>query len=356
MRKQALLVVLVGVMAALPAYNPAAAAQDAPIPKRIKERKPQRPQLKSKRVQPKAAAPKPALAAAPKPSTDTESFITKPGDHVFSIQHGGLARSYLVHVPTGYSQAVPAPLVVALHGGGGSMDLFATDSYYGLTGKSDREGFVAVFPNGFSKLPGGKLATWNAGGGARDQQVDDVGFIRQVVTNVFRQMSIDRSRIYAAGMSNGAMMSYRLACEMPEVFSAIVAVAGTDNNATCKPTRPISVLHIHAKNDSRVLFNGGSGPDTVDKTKITDYSSVPATVSKWAQLDGCAATPRRILDTGGAYCEAHSWCQGKAEVQLCVTETGGHTWPGGTKLIGEQETPSRAISATDLMWSFFSRR
>lgn len=289
---------------------------------------------------------------------DASARITKPGDYTFTIQHGGLRRTYRVHVPTTYDPATPAPLLLAFHGGGGNMDLQANDSYYGQITKSDHEGFVAVFPNGFSKLKSGKLATWNAGnccGAARDKNVDDVGFVRRIVANITHQMSIDRSRIFATGMSNGAMMSYRLACEMPDVFKAIAAVAGTDNTLECKPRNPVSVLHIHARDDTHVLFDGGAGPGTRDQSQVTDFTSVADTIAKWVRLSGCAATPQRNLDTAGAYCEVYSSCRANAAIQLCVTETGGHSWPRGVKPRGG-EPPSKAISANDVMWEFFKRR
>ena len=293
-----------------------------------------------------------ALAAA----QDGASRITKPGDYSFSVEHSGLTRMYRVHVPASYDEARPTPLLVALHGGGGSMDYQADDTRYGLITKSEQAGFIAVFPNGFSKLKSGKFATWNAGeccGAARDQNVDDVGFIRRIIANLTRQMSIDRQRIYATGMSNGALMSYRLACEMSDVFKAIAPVAGTDNTRSCTPKQPVAVLHIHAKNDTHVLYGGGAGSPLKDKASVTEFRSVPDTVAKWVKLDGCSATPRRVLDKPGAYCEVYAPCQGQAEVQLCVTETGEHSWPGGHKSRGE--APSQAISANDVMWDFFAR-
>jgi polyhydroxybutyrate depolymerase len=289
--------------------------------------------------------------------SDAGGSIAGAGDYTFSMKHGGLERRYRVHVPKSYVPGKPVPLVFALHGGGGNMDYQATDEYYGLISKSEREGFVVVFPNGYSRLRSGKFATWNAGnccGGARDANADDVGFIREVVADVTRRVSVDRSRIYATGMSNGGLMSYRLACEMSDVFSAIAPVAGTDNTRACSPTRAVSVLHIHARNDTHVLFDGGAGPGARDKSKVTDFTSVPATVAKWVGLNGCAPTPRRILDKPGVYCEVYAPCRDKAEVQLCVTEGGGHSWPGGHKPRGD-EAPSQAISANDVMWEFFTR-
>jgi polyhydroxybutyrate depolymerase len=289
---------------------------------------------------------------------ETQPAITKPGDYRLTIQHDGRTRMYRMHVPAGYDPAVPVPLLFALHGGGGSMDYQANDAYYGQITQSNREGFVVVFPNGYSKRPDGTLATWNAGNccaAARDENVDDVGFVRQIVAKVTREVNIDRNRVYATGMSNGAMMAYRLACEMPDVFKAIAPVAGTDNTRTCRPSRPVSILHIHAKDDDRVLFAGGAGPAMRARSMVTDFTSVPDTVSKWVRLNGCAPTPRRILEKAGAYCDVYSSCQGNTQVQLCVTETGGHSWPGGKKPRGG-EPPSQAISANDVMWDFFNRR
>ena len=286
---------------------------------------------------------------------DPHAPITAPGDYRFEIRHDGLVRRYRVHVPHTYARSRPMPLLIALHGGGGDMDWQADDAKYGLVTASEREGFVAVFPNGFSRLPGGRFATWNAGrccGQARDRDVDDVGFIRQVVANVEGQLSIDRTRVYATGMSNGGMMAYRLACEASDVFRAVAPVAGTDNTVDCHPARPVSIAHFHARDDDHVLFGGGAGPGAFrDTSAVTDFRSVPATVAQWSRIDRCTAPPRRVLEVPGAYCELLSDCAGGTEVQLCVTETGGHSWPGGHKDRGEP--PSQALSANDAMWAFF---
>lgn len=285
---------------------------------------------------------------------EATSKPSEPGDHAYAFSYAGETRRYRVHVPRSYDPSAAAPVVFAFHGGGGNMDLQANDAYYGLISKSESAGFVAVFPNGSSRLPGDKLATWNAGnccGHARDAGIDDVGFVREIVRRVQAQYRVDPQRIFATGMSNGAMMSYRLACEMPDVFRAITAVAGTDNTQSCTPSRPVSVLHIHARDDELELFNGGAGRDS---KQVTSFVSVPASVAKWVKLNGCPSAPRRVLEAPGAMCETHAGCRDGAEVTLCVTETGGHSWPGGTKPRGGGKG-STALSATDQMWSFFSR-
>ncbi len=235
------------------------------------------------------------------------------------------------------------------------MEYQSRDDRYGFIGKSESEGFAVVFPNGYSRLRSGKLATWNAGaccGDARDEKIDDVGFIRDLLIQLRGQIKVDDTRIFAAGMSNGAMISYRLACEMPGTFRAIMAVAGTDNTLDCAPAKPISVLHIHARNDDHVLFDGGVGPGARDPKKVTEFKSVPATIAKWVKLNGCKADTTRTLEVPGAVCNVHAACNGGVRVQLCTTDKGGHSWPGGAKP-RSGEPPSKALSATDVMWDFF---
>ena len=268
-------------------------------------------------------------------------------------------RKVLVRLPTGYDTAKPAPLVLAFHGGGGHAEYMADDEKYGLQRKADEAGFVVAFPNGYSKLPGGKFATWNAGGccgDARDRNVDDVGFARAVVTAIQGKYSIDASRVFATGMSNGGMLSHRLACEAADVFRAVASVAGTDATASCTPSKPISVLHIHAKDDDHVLFNGGAGPNAFrDESKVMAFVSVPETISRWVQRDHCAAAPQRTLTKPGAYCESYSGCAGDTHVQLCATDTGGHSWPGAPSVRRGKEAASQALDANDVIWRFFEQ-
>jgi polyhydroxybutyrate depolymerase len=287
-----------------------------------------------------------ALAERP-PASSAMSPITAPGEYRFTFEHGGMTRFYLVHVPRSY-HGQKTPLLLALHGGGGSADYQANDAKYGLISKSEQAGFIAVFPNGFSRF-GGKLATWNAGSccaGAVRNNVDDVGFIRDVIHRVERQANIDSRRIFATGMSNGAMMSWRLACEAREI-RAIAPVEGTDNTIRCNPSRAVPVIQFHATNDEMVAFNGGPGPSSFTKVNFT---SVPATQAKWVALNRADPKAVRVLTVPGAHCDLH---RGPAPVELCVTDSGGHSWPGGgTQQFRKQ--PSQAISANDLMWAFFS--
>lgn len=289
---------------------------------------------------------------AQQPADPNMTPIRTPGDYRFSFVHGGITREYRVHVPASYRPGRPTAMLIALHGGGGDAAFQANDSKYGLISKSEQGGFIAVFPNGYSRWPSGVLATWNAGkccGPAQKNNVDDVGFIREVIHRMERQASIDARRIFATGMSNGAMMSWRLACEAPEI-RAIAPVAGSDNTPACKPSRPVPIIEFHAFDDDHVPFNGGKGDLSVAQV---DFVSVPSAQAKWVQIDRAQPKPSRVLTVAGAHCDLHRAGEGGAPVELCVTDTGGHSWPGGGTQQGRKQ-PSMTISANDLMWNFFS--
>lgn len=315
------------------------------------------------------------LAASPPPAAARETIrdriadrrgteaplqdrLARPGDYEFTLVHEGLTRRYLVHVPRSLDPAARNAVVLGLHGGGGHAAHFARDENYGVISASERHGFIAVFPNGYSRNRRGLFATWNAGaccGDARDRNVDDVGFLAAVIDRVKRQASVDDARVYAIGMSNGGLMAYRLACEIPDRVRGVMAVAGTDNTLACDPARPTPVLHIHARNDTHVLFEGGAGDEAFrDRSKVTAFVSVPATIEKWVMLNKAETPPRRALTVNGAYCDLYAARPGGAPVQLCVTDSGGHSWPGAKKGRRGKEPPSQAIDANDLMWSFFS--
>jgi polyhydroxybutyrate depolymerase len=275
-----------------------------------------------------------------------------PGTHRIEVAHDGRTRHALVHVP---ANVKPRPaLVLAFHGGGGHADLMARDRLYGLTAQSERSADVLVFPNGFSRLPGDRFATWNAGlccGQAQERGIDDVGFVRALLAELRQRVAFDERRVYVIGMSNGAMLAHRLACELPGTFAAIGAVAGTDGTPDCVPAKPVAVLQIHARDDDHVAFNGGPGPSS--RVKV-DFVSVPDTVAKWVRANACTQPPQRVLSVPGARCERHAGCAGGVEVQLCVTDSGGHSWPGGRKAIGGAPG-SDALSANAVIWDFFAR-
>lgn len=272
------------------------------------------------------------------------------------VSSGGIERDYLLSVPKQYDPSRPMPLVLFLHGGGGGR--YQAERDYGWTESAEVGNFIVAFPNGISRLRRGLLATWNAGnccGRARDTNVDDVGFLKSVVADVSRDFNIDENRVFATGMSNGGMMSHRLACDAADVFAAVASVAGTDGmGQNCHPSRPISVMHIHAKDDTHVLYNGGAGEDVFrDPSQVADFTSVPDTVKLWVERDQLDPVPKRILETAGVFADLYTSAKTSAVFELVVTETGGHSWPGGKAVRGK--VPSTAIRANDVIWDFFQQ-
>lgn len=277
------------------------------------------------------------------------------------VAHGGPERKVLLHRPPAADPTAPLPLLLAFHGGGGHAEFMADDARYGLASAAARHGFVLAVPNGSSRLPGGRLATWNAGGccgHARDQGVDDVGFARAVVAAVQARSAVDPARVFATGMSNGGMLVHRLACEAADVFRGVAAVAGTDASsatAACRPARPVAVLHIHARDDTHVQYGGGAGPDAfADRRQVMGFTSVPETMARWAARLRCEPAPRTVLQRPGANCQAWSGCAAGAALQLCSTDQGGHSWPGAQQVRRGKAPATQALDANEVMWAFFS--
>ena len=270
-----------------------------------------------------------------------------------SVDVGAAKRSYLLHLPNGGEPAKPAALVVVFHGGGGNAENAARMS--GMDAKADREGFIVVYPNGTGG-PLGRFLTWNAWrccGPALDKNVDDVGFVRAMVDKIAREHAIDRKRIYATGLSNGGMMTYRVGCDAADVFAAIAPVAGALNTDDCRPSSPLSVIVFHGTVDGHVRFEGGTPRTAFDRHTRVD-NSVAFAVETWAKRDGCEREPERSR-RGHVIHDAYR-CPGGRAVELYAIEGQGHAWPGGEKGIrfGNVDPPTTEISATDLMWAFFA--
>lgn len=316
----------------------ASIAEDGWIKKKIKERWRQ----------------KQAAQAAPKASRDSTTKLLKSGFHTFALTHQEITRYYKIYLPKSYDPNKSYPVIFAFHGGGGNMEIQSNERYYKLISKADKEGTALVFPNGHSPFASGKYATWNAGAccaEARDQKIDDVGFVRKIFESLKNQINIDNKKVFAIGMSNGAMMSYRLACEAFDIFKGIAAVAGTDNTLSCSPLRKVSVLHIHARDDEHVLYIGGRGPKASKPEKVTDYVSVDNTMMKWSKIFKCDPTPTITTPLKGVTVSDFKNCQ-QASLKLISLDQGGHSWPGGVKPKGKKVSQS-PIKANDEIWNFF---
>ncbi len=287
-----------------------------------------------------------------------------PGNHTVTLTHGARERSAIVHVPPAAAQRTALPVVLNFHGGGGHG---ANQQEYSLMDRvADRETFVVVYPNGTGRF-GNRLLTWNAGtccAYAVINQVDDVGFARALIGELARQMPIDLRRIYATGMSNGAMMAYRLAAEAGDLIAAAAPVAGGMVVPAFRSSRAVPIMHFHSVDDPRALYIGGLGPPFPLTKSQVFHPNVDQTIAKWVQHNGCAVEPtiaeRRTqqeprVQTATKFIYSH--CRDGAEVVLWKLTGAGHVWPGGKQKVMERALgPSTTIvDANQEVWNFFSR-
>ena len=280
-----------------------------------------------------------------------------PGDHRRSLKVGEIERNYLLHVPPQYDADSPMPVVLAFHGGGANAEQMVR--FCGLNDKADEAGFIAVYPNGTGRLE--RALTFNAGnccGYAMRNKIDDVEFVRRLLDDLASAASIDKKRVFATGMSNGAILCYRLASELSDRIAAIAPVAGPIGTATCEPKRPVPVMHFHGTDDEFAPFQGGVGKRSLSGT---DFYSVDYTIEAWVKANGCPAEPV-VTDEpdnadDGTTVERRTYSPGKegSEVVLLVIKGGGHTWPGRDPRLAMLGKSTRDISANDLMWAFFER-
>lgn len=264
-----------------------------------------------------------------------------------TIDAGG-ERSFRVHVPPGYDSQRPTPVVMMFHGGGGSGEQFQLRSSK-MDPIADREGFITVYPDGT-----GTIHSWNAGdccGNAQRREADDVGFVAQLIDHLSQKLCVDRRRVFASGMSNGGMLSHRLACELSDRIAAVAPVASAMVFPACAPTRPIPLLQIHGTADGHVPWEGGEGCGISGVT----MPSIDDTLSGWRARNGCAESSSETFAEGDTRCAVYTGCA--APVELCTIEGGGHSWPGGEaspKVVdcpgdGHQST----FAASEAAWRFF---
>lgn len=267
-----------------------------------------------------------------------------------SVTLDGEERFYRIHVPDNYDPNTPVPLVVMFHGGGGHAVSMETMS--GMNAVADRENFIVVYPNGSGFLRY-RLLTWNAAdnccGYALDNDVDDISFVQTLVEQVQKDYAIDPARIYASGMSNGGMMSYRVACELPTIFAAVAPVAGALNLEDCSPTEPISVLIIHGLEDKFVHYEGGRSDGQENRTD----NSVDYAFTFWRDQNACPdnafAEETVIYRT-----EQHNDCADNTSVWLYAIKGEGHTWPGGVQPRILADEPTQDFDASAIIWEFFA--
>lgn len=277
------------------------------------------------------------------------------------IQHQDRERQYLVHDFSGGRQA---PVVIVLHGGGGHPENAVNMSQMDVV--AAREHFIAVYPGGTGGTPGGRLLTWNAGhccAYARENKVDDVGFIAKIIDGLVSSGRADPKRIYVTGMSNGAMMTHVLARELPGKIAAIAPIVGAVFGDEQPPRSPVAAVIFVGQTDQTVPAAGGplGGPErrgvAANLARRPEDHDVAPDVNQadyWAKANGCG-TPVEAFDKQQKLVEIR-WekCSSGKPVHFYRVANNGHAWPGGKAGRAEADQPTPDFNASEVMWRFFA--
>jgi len=260
------------------------------------------------------------------------------------ITSGGLDRTYTL--VDGARGNAPAPLVIVLHGGGGSGSSVMKSSGFGQLARD--KGFIGVFPDG-----SGRVGTWNAAGccgSALRDNVDDVGFIRDVIADVKSQHNVDPSRIYLVGMSNGAMLTHRAAIALSGEIAAAGTVVGAMFGGEPMPASPVPIVILNAADDDTVPVAGGMSPRRmVARAQTMPFQPAAYQASFWAKADGCAA-PAVTEQNAGFTRQSWTGCAAGSEVVFYIVNGAGHGWLGGK----HNDNPG-SVDATAVIWDFLTR-
>lgn len=265
--------------------------------------------------------------------------LVRADDPTSTIDVDGRARTYLAYVPSNYDGKQAVPLVIVLHGATQSAE--SAERMSGMSRLADREGFIAAYPTGVGRVP-----TWNAGnccGYARANNVDDIGFLRTMIARLENAYNIDRRRIYVTGISNGAMLSFRAACEMSDVVAAVAPVEGAQN-VECRPASPVSVLIFHGTADRLVPIDGGSTPFQMGPKR--NDAAAADTIAFWVKRDACSTEPKHE-ESAEVHIDRYSGCAHNTAVAFYAIQGGRHMWPGLT-------ISGNHVQATEIMWKFFA--
>lgn len=282
-----------------------------------------------------AGAGIPALADAgvPQDATTTEEAEPSEGcsgsssavDETVDLAN----RSFILHVPAAAESGEPLPLVLNFHGYTSSPS--SQRDYTEMNALADEEGFVVAYPEGLSR-------SFNAGSccGNSAGSVDDVSFARDIVAHIGQRTCLDLGRVYSTGISNGGMMSFRLACEASDLVAAVAPVVGSTRLSSCEPPRGVPIISFNGTDDS-----------------LVNYAQANPNNEQWAERNGCSAGPA-TESYGSSSCKVWTECDDGVEVQVCTLQGMGHCWPGAPSGC-PYGSANDDINANRAMWEFFSR-
>jgi polyhydroxybutyrate depolymerase len=229
----------------------------------------------------------------------------------------GKLRDYRLFRPPALDYTKPIPLVISLHGTPSDAGVQASVSQF--DDEAAKAGFIAVYPDGCD-------GSWDVDAGSYD-----VGFMSRVIDRLKTDFQIDTARIFIVGVSAGAVMAYRLACELSSVIAGVASVAGAMAPNECHPVRPVSILEMHGTADLNVSYARGV-----------------AAIQQWTMLDGCVGDPA-LSQSGITKTSLWNQCNVGTVVRLDTVVGGHHTWFGSSYDPVPGEPNANAV-----IWDFFS--
>ncbi|MBR8836030.1 MAG: hypothetical protein DSM106950_18905 [Stigonema ocellatum SAG 48.90 = DSM 106950] len=257
----------------------------------------------------------------------------------------GRSRTFYLYTPKSYNSRRGMPLVLVLHGHGGSGRSIAHTSRFNSL--AEQKGFIVVYPDGIDQ-------EWSLR--------DDVSFVDALIDHVKEIRNIDSHRIYAVGFSKGGILTQALACRLPNKIAAFASVAGAlpvRLKGNCQPRSPVSMLMINGTNDRSVRYEGDD--DTQQRGALI---SVPATIHFWRSHNGCPSSAQvrqlphpRLSDGFKVKTSRYSDCSGGSEVLLAAVVGAGHLWPGGASddVSVNKFNNKLGFNASKTIWDFFYR-
>jgi polyhydroxybutyrate depolymerase len=292
--------------------------------------------------------------------------VSKPTLVLGSLVWNSLERTFAVYAPA--DPAVPAPLVFVLHGGSGS----ANSVWNSETGRAwktlaDEHGFLLALPEGRADPDAPDQHHWNdcrsdINNADAISTEDDVGYIDLLIDRIAARVSVDSSRMYVTGASNGGMMTFRLAMQLGDRLAAAGAIiANLPDPSECPfEAVPLPILIMNGTADPVIPYSGGCvAGATCDRGSVR---STDATVAFWVDVNGASATPEQlalpdVVTSDGSTVTVFTYRgPGDKDVILYRVDGGGHTIPGSDPGAGTAAgRKNRDIDATEEIWRFFEQ-
>lgn len=298
---------------------------------------------------------KASLPEIPDPPAGTYRMSTE-------TTYNAFRRKFLLHVPPNYRHYKPLPLVIVIHGAFSTGK--KTEIETGFSALADEKRFLVAYPEGIGLF--GLFQHWNAGhccGKAADDQVDDVGFVAEVISVVRGKLAVDPARIYLAGMSNGGMLTYRFAAERAGDLAAAAVVSGTIGSTVAgeetwyrlpKPSHAVPLIIFHGIEDNKIPANDTNSPRT-DGGRL--FLPAAYAAEFWCNANGCEPEPIKV-DNDNAAIQRLVWnrCRDGSSVEINLLSGWGHQWPAPwfTGRLSPDH-PLKNFDATRRIWEFFSR-